>query len=205
MSPATAQDPHQRCLGLYFPRARLLKPTIGVCAASRAKDRTETVVSVFLTVEKYSMRRWIIKMVDALDMRGGTPASVFVSLLLLATAGVLCQWGGSVTKLLAPGSIMYRFNAGFFLAAYAMGGRSTARFAWLRFRDGRRFFEPAVHWSDRWAQNLLALGLVVMAIIGVVAWLVGWNGDRTGTAYGAGTFVCVARYSWSVGRYLELH
>ncbi|WP_157643825.1 hypothetical protein [Burkholderia ubonensis] len=149
------------------------------------------------------MRQWIIKIVDSIDMCGGSLASVFASVLLFAMAGALDHWGEALTQLFAPRSVLYRFNAGFILAAYAMGGRSAAKFAWLRFRNGKRYFEPTSNWSDRWLQSLLVFGVVVIAIIGIVTWFVGWNGTGTGTAYGLGAFVGITIYGWSIGRYLE--
>jgi hypothetical protein len=151
------------------------------------------------------VRQWVIKAVDAIDTRGGSPASVFVSVLLLGVVGIIHQRGGSVAKFLAPGSVVYRFNAGFFLAAYAMGGRSVARFAWLRFRDGSRFFGHTENWVDRSMQYLMAIGLVYLVAFGVLTWFVGWNGARTGTAFGVGAFASIAVYGWGIGRYLDKH
>ncbi|CAB3728608.1 hypothetical protein R8871_05512 [Paraburkholderia graminis C4D1M] len=149
------------------------------------------------------MRRWIIKAVDAIDMQGGYPASLIVCVLLFGLAGIIDQSGGSFAKFLAPGSFIYRFNAGFFLAAYGMGGRSVVRFVWLRFRDGRRFFEPTKNCVDRLMQVLMAIGFVYLVVFGVLTWFVGWNGARTGTAFGVGVFAGITMYGWSIGRYLD--
>lgn len=144
----------------------------------------------------------IKNIVNAVDSRSGSLISLGTCFLMFAFAVAIDNWGGALTKLFLPGSVIYRFNAGFILAIYAMGGRSVATFVWLSLRDGAKFFEPTLSRSDRWYRYVLVIGMFGICVIGIVAWLVGWNGSRTGTAYGVGAFVGVTMYGWSIGGYV---
>ena len=108
-----------------------------------------------------------------------------------------------MTTSLLPSEALYRFNPGFLIATFGMAGRSAAGAIWVSYRDRRRLLEEPICRLYTITMYLLISSLAVIAIVGVGAWFVGWNGKNTRTAYGLGVFVCVVGYEWSVGRYVD--
>lgn len=149
------------------------------------------------------MSRLIFNLVDWLDERGGSSTNVMCVVVLFSALAMIGRFGSHVTDLLAPGASWYRFVAGCLLGAYAMGGRTVAKVAWVKFRYQKRLFSTKSLLSLSFSEVASVIGGTVMCGIGVICWFVGWNGTNTATEFGAGAFVGISIYGWSIGRFVE--
>lgn len=143
------------------------------------------------------MKTKLVALVDCVDGQGGSRNAVIGVFIALVGAMLLLAY------VLHPGSVEYRLFAGFAIANYAMGARSLVRIGWHHYSGDFRMYEPAKNLSDKAYQLILVVGIVVILIFGVLAWVVGWTGAHTGIPYGIGVFIAITLYDWSWGRYLQ--
>ncbi|GJI95065.1 hypothetical protein RugamoR57_17830 [Duganella caerulea] len=83
----------------------------------------------------------------------------------------------------ANGSPLHKFLAGFFIGTYALFGKETARLLITCLRK-KKF---PVFDSSAWVNGFTLVALVVLAMAGLIAWFVSWEGS-TGLYFGLAVF-----------------
>ncbi|UDQ82014.1 hypothetical protein LJN55_09340 [Erwinia rhapontici] len=130
-------------------------------------------------------RRWLVQKVDAVNSRRGSVCFIAMYILGFFLVALL------TAKVFAAGSLPYRFVAGMFFGAYAMGGRTAARYLWLNYRYKK-------------ITPLDALLLCPFLIfLGLGTWFIGWEGAKTGVAFGLGVFISITCYQLSIGEFYD--
>ena len=103
---------------------------------------------------------------------------VLAHLVLLATCGLLLEF-----FIQADGSIIHKLLAGFFVGTYAMFGKEIAKLglACIGARGLPQFDK------NKWSNGFTIVSLFVMALVGLLAWMVSWEGT-TGIPFGLAVF-----------------
>lgn len=84
----------------------------------------------------------------------------------------------------ADGSVVHKLLTGFFIGTYAMFGKEIAKLGLACFRKHRL----PVFDSNPWTNSFIFIALLILALAGLLAWVVSWEGS-TGVYFGLAVFL----------------
>lgn len=104
---------------------------------------------------------------------------VLTHFLLMIACGLLLEY-----FVKADGSVIHKLLAGFFIGTYAIFGKEIAKLI-LACVIKRKF---PVFDKSPWSNAFILAALAVLALAGLLAWMVSWEGS-TGVYFGLAVFI----------------